>query len=247
MLRAICSSALVVLGASIVMAEETTPKLGPNAVPITQNNDYVRTQPAPDFWALSPFVKPQFTTSACSIATVTATLNGLAGLPSAAEDTVLTQEVVLEKTGSEEWAKVSAEGGDGVKFAQLEEFTSAAVKALALENFAVSSWKPSANDQANLDQLRAMLAENEKSAQDALMVYFNQGVLTGDWDGPHISLIGAYDAEKDQVLILEVDQEWYIPYWSPVPALLEAMLKPTSAEHGVLEGETGGFVKVTKG
>jgi hypothetical protein len=44
------------------------------------------------------------------------------------------------------------------------------------------------------------------------------------------------------VLILEVDQDWYIPYWTPTPVLLQAMLKPTSAEHGVLEGETGGLV-----
>jgi hypothetical protein len=247
MLRAIFSSALVVLGSSTVLANETAPKLGPNAVPITQNNDYVRTQSAPDFWAFSPFVKPQFTTSACSIASVTATLNGLLGLPAAAEDTVLTQEALLEKTASSDWARVSAEGGDGVTFAQLESFTADAIKALELDNFAVSSWKPQANDQATLDMLREMLAENEKSATDGLMVYFNQGVLTGDWDGPHISLIGAYNAETDEVLILEVDQEWYIPYWSPVPMLLEAMLRPTSAEHGVLEGETGGFVKVTKG
>ena len=35
--------------------------------------------------------------------------------------------------------------------------------------------------------------------------------------------------------------------WTQVPVLLEAMLKPTSAEHGVLEGETGGFVHVKRG
>jgi hypothetical protein len=89
-----------------------------------------------------------------------------------------------------------------------------------------------------------MLAENEATADNALLLYFNQGVVTGDWDGPHISLIGAYDAEADRVLILEVDQEWYIPYWTPVPVLMEAMTKPTGAEHGPLEGETGGLVMI---
>ena len=68
--------------------------------------------------------------------------------------------------------------------------------------------------------------------------------MTGDWDGPHISLIGAYDAAKDAVLILEVDQEWYIPYWRPVDVLMQAMIKPASAEHGSLEGEIGGFVMI---
>jgi Phytochelatin synthase len=40
-------------------------------------------------------------------------------------------------------------------------------------------------------------------------------VLTGDWDGPHISPIGAYDRDARQVLIMDVDREWYVPYWSP--------------------------------
>ena len=99
-----------------------------------------------------------------------------------------------------------------------------------------------ADDAATLDALRAALAANEGGAEDAILVYFNQGVVTGDWDGPHISPIGAYDAASDRVLILEVDQEWYIPYWTPVPVLLEAMLRPAPEDQGVLMGETGGLV-----
>jgi hypothetical protein len=79
-----------------------------------------------------------------------------------------------------------------------------------------------------------------------LLVYFNQGVVTGDWDGPHVTVIGAYDATVDKVLLLEVDQEWYVPYWTPVPVLLAAMLKPASDEHGPLEGETGGLVRMAR-
>jgi hypothetical protein len=92
--------------------------------------------------------------------------------------------------------------------------------------------------------MRDLLIANEASAKDALLGYFNQGVVTGDWDGPHISLIGASDMKTDRVLILDVDQDWYIPYWTPASVLLEAMLKPTSADHGPLIGETGGFVYI---
>lgn len=219
-------------------------KLGPNAIPVTQDAAYLRRADAPDYWALSVFVKPQFTTSACSIAAVTATLNGLQGLPDKAADTVMTQQALLELTGSADWAALSAEGGDGVTFDQLVDFTGAAIAARQ-QPLAVTAWKPDQHaDGAPLDRLRAILASNEASANDAAMIYFNQGVVTGDWDGPHVSLIGAYDAEKDAVLILEVDQEWYVPYWTPVPVLLDALTKPTSAEHGVLEGETGGVVIV---
>ncbi|WP_435256881.1 phytochelatin synthase family protein [Thioclava sp. FR2] len=224
-------------------AEAPAPKLGPNAVPVTADNAFLRANPAPDYWAFGPFVKPQFTTSACSIATVTAAVNGLSGLPPHAENTVTTQPQMLEAVGNAEWAALSAEGGDGVTFAQLEEFTKAALNAKGMA-LTVSSFHPARADEANLTEMRRLLTENEKAATDALLIYFNQGVVTGDWDGPHISLIGAYDAATDRVLILEVDQEWYVPYWTPAPVLLEAMVKPTSAEHGPLEGQTGGFVRI---
>lgn len=237
------AAALACLLPLAAQAEEALPKLGPDAVPLTEDSAYLRTAPAPDFWAFAPFVKPQFTSSACSVAAVTAAVNGLAGLPALAEETVMTQEALLELVGRDDWAALSAEGGDGVTFAQLREFTAAALAARGLPH-PVATFRPEAEDAATLDRLRALLAWNEAAADTAILVYFNQGVVTGDWDGPHVSPVGAYDAEGDRVLILEVDQEWYIPYWTPVPVLLRAMLKPTSAEHGPLEGETGGFVLI---
>jgi len=53
-----------------------------------------------------------------------------------------------------------------------------------------------------------MLIENEASDRDIVLVYFNQGVLTGDWDGPHISPIAAYDADHGRVLVMDVDRQW---------------------------------------
>jgi len=226
------------------MADEDAPKLGPNATSLPAETGYLRQNPAPDYWAFSAFVKPQFSTSACSIAAITAAVNGLRGLPTRAEDTVLTQTALLEMLGDATWSGLSAEGGDGVTFDQLTEYTGKTLAALEMADYQVETFKPATADNATIADLRAMLAANESTAEDVLLLYFNQGVITGDWDGPHVSLIGAYNAADDRVLILEVDQEWYIPYWTPVPVLLEAMLKPTSAEHGVLEGETGGFVHV---
>ncbi|WP_189413532.1 phytochelatin synthase family protein [Neogemmobacter tilapiae] len=233
--------ALIFLLPFAALAETPVPKLGPDAVPITADNAFLRQSPAPDYWAFSPFVKPQFTTSACSVASVTAALNGLAGLPALSADAVMTQPAMLERAASREWAALSAEGGAGVKFQQLVDFTSLALAARGMGQ-KVTPFKPTG--ETDLAALRALLTANEVSAQDALLLYFNQGVVTGDWDGPHVSLIGAYDAEQDRVLVLEVDQEWYVPYWTPVPVLLAAMLKPTSAEHGVLQGETGGLVHI---
>ncbi len=238
------TAALAALPSLAHAEDEDYPKLGPDAVSLTEAVDYLRASAAPDYWAFSPFTKPQFTTSACSIAAVTAAINGLNGLPEMASQTVMSQQELLEAAGDPLWAELSAEGGDGVTFAQLVTFSEMAATAAGPDGATVESWQPASTE--DIDTLRAALAANEQSADDALLIYFNQGVVTGDWDGPHVSLIGAYDAEADQVLILEVDQEWYIPYWTSVPVLLDAMLKPTSAEHGVLEGETGGFVKIAR-
>ncbi|GKY89819.1 phytochelatin synthase family protein [Sinisalibacter aestuarii] len=246
MRRMLALLACVAAGPVLAQDGDALPKLGPNATPVTDATDYLRQSPAPDYWAFASFVKPQYTTSACSIAAVTAAVNGLNGLPANAEDTVLTQPGLLDLVGSDEWTALSAEGGDGVRFDQLVSFTEAAVASLAMAGTRVESFQPQAATAETLATLRDWLAANEASADDALLVYFNQGVVTGDWDGPHVSVIGAYDAAADTVLILEVDQEWYIPYWTPVPVLLDAMVKPTGAEHGVLEGETGGFVRIAR-
>ena len=233
----------LILLAAPLAAQDAAPKLGPNAVPITSDNAYLRSADAPDYWAFAPFVKPQFTTSACSIATVTAALNGLTGLAPHAEDMVMTQQALLELTDDATWSALSAEGGDGVMFQQLVDYTKLALTKTGMDR-TVTALHPAEATPETTEQVRAMLAANEASADNALLVYFNQGVVTGDWDGPHIALIGAYDAEKDAVLILEVDQEWYIPYWTPVSVLMDAMVKPTSADHGPLTGETGGFVMI---
>ncbi|MFT5744440.1 MAG: hypothetical protein ACI86S_002522 [Paracoccaceae bacterium] len=239
------ATAIVVATAIPTVAQETDDyaKLGPNAVAITADAAYLRSAQAPDYWAFAPFTKPQFTTSACSIATVTAAINGIMGQPQWASETIMSQTDLLDLAGDTQWAALSAEGGDGVTFQQLADFTTAALGAVELSRD-VTVFHPAAAADGARAQMIEMLVENEASADDAIMVYFNQGVVTGDWDGPHISLIGAYDAAQDRVLILEVDQEWYIPYWTSVETLMEAIVKPTSDEHGPLEGETGGFVMI---
>ena len=106
--------------------------------------------------------------------------------------------------------------------------------------------RPHDGSAAALAQLKRMLIENEASDRDIVLVYFNQGVLTGDWDGPHISPIAAYDADRGEVLIMDVDRQWYIPYWSSEEALFGAMLRAAPFERGRLAGETGGRVGVTR-
>ena len=63
---------------------------------------------------------------------------------------------------------------------------------------------------------------------------------------PHVSPIGAYDQKTKEALIMDVDWEWYVPYWSPDEKLLYILLRPAPAEHGPLVGETGGLMWIKR-
>jgi Phytochelatin synthase len=233
---------VLAISANGAAAFESKPKLGPDAVPITARIDYLRAAPAPDYWKLSAFYVPQFTSSACSVASVAMAVNFARGLPAEAETPVVTQTALLEAVGDEAWADKGAEGGDGVTFAEFVAVLKASLRSYGIERYEVEVIRPGDASVSSLAELRRALTANEASADDIILMYFNQGVLTGDWDGPHISPIGAYDERAQQALIMDVDREWYIPYWSPDAKLLDAMLRPAPAEHGPLAGETGGLV-----
>ena len=238
--------ALILLTTALPLAaQQEKPKFGPDALPLPAATDYLRSAPAPDYWQLAAFYVPQETSSACSVAAVAMVVNALRGLPAGSEEPLVTQSAMLEAVGDPSWVEKTVEGGDGVTFADLVAETRSALTSYGLKSTRVEVYRPADRSEASLAQLRRLLTENESSGADQLLVYFNQGVLTGDWDGPHISPIGAYDAGRDRVLIMDVDREWYVPYWSPVPKLLEAMTKATGPEHGPLAGETGGLVQVT--
>ena len=93
------------LWAAPTVAFEGKPKLGPEAVPISQQTAYLRTAPAPDYWALSPFYLPQQTSSACSLASLAMALNALRRLPARSDQRLVTQSILLENMGQATWRK----------------------------------------------------------------------------------------------------------------------------------------------
>lgn len=225
-------------------AYEVKARFGPNATPIEQATRYLRTHRAPDYWAMSPFYLPQDTDSACSVASIAMLLNALRGVPPRTDLDLVTQSGLRAALGDARWTAATAEHGAGVTFAELVALVAASLHAYHLENDQVEVFKPTNASRASLTKLRRILAANEHSAKDIALIYFNQGVLTGDWDGPHISPIGAYDPGSDRALVMDVDRRYYVPYWSPLRKVLDSMLKPAPARFGQLAGETGGIVRV---
>jgi hypothetical protein len=230
------------LWAEPALALKGQPKLGPEAVPITQQTAYLRTAPAPDYWKLSPFYVPQQTSSACSLASLAMALNALRGLPVRSDERLITQSALLKKVAKTTWTRQVAEGGSGVTFDGLVALVQNSLARFQLRDYGVEVLRPADAQPETVARLRQALSANEASDRDVILVYFNQGVVTGDWDGPHVSPIGAYDAHTGQVLILDVDREWYVPYWTADTRLLKAMRRPAPAQHGPLAGETGGLI-----
>jgi hypothetical protein len=236
-------------------AEDLKPKFGPHATPIVQSHQYLRTHRAPDYWALSPYYVPQVTRASCSLATVATLLNALRGLPAHSEERLISQESLLTPTAAskspdpewvekaKEWSGKVSEAGSGVTFSEFRQYVVASLKAYGLDA-EVIVFKPTDRSKGALNQLRQLLAANERSASDIALIYYNQGVVTGDWDGPHLSPIGAYDRGHRRVLIMDVDRQWYVPYWTSDERLLEALVRPAPAGQGSLAGQTGGVIWV---
>lgn len=209
--------------------EELKPKFGPDAVPITRASDYVRTAAAPDYWALIPYYVPQMTGASCSLASVTMMLNALRGLPALASERLVTGKQLLDRLDDDHWRAATAEDGEGVSFGELIDYVHRSLAAYNIDA-EVEVWRPRDASPATLAELRRILAGNERSADDIILLAFDQGTLTGDVGVGHVAPLGAYDAATKRVLVMDPDRNWYVPYWTSDARLLDAMLKPDRAD-----------------
>ncbi len=234
---------LVLLCAPALHAREARPRFGADAVPVQSATEYLRKNPAPDYWAISPFYIAQDTDSDCSVASATIVLNVLRGIPMVAEELV-TPRALMAAVNNQQWVGETRQGGEGVTFAEMRAYLEQSLRAYGMEDYEIQVFRPAAASADDLDKMRQLLTENEKTGRDIVLVYFNQGVLTGDWDGPHISPVGAYDAMNGRVLIMDVDRRYYVPYWSTLSRLLDSMLRPVPERFGHLRGETGGIFHI---
>jgi hypothetical protein len=86
------------------------------------------------------------------------------------------------------------------------------------------------------------LVENEQTADDFMLAVFWQATYTDDPEGEsgHVAPVAAFDADKDRVLILDPDRQWYEPYWVPLDTFIAGMARVDG-----ITGKTRGYLHVT--
>ncbi|MGQ7791446.1 phytochelatin synthase family protein [Faunimonas sp. B44] len=215
----------------------------PDTQPVFDDPAYLLARPDADFWRLAEFYAPQATPCACSLASAAMAVGALASHTDTAQ-VRLTQEALLAAVGDPQWAAQVAEAGSGVTFEELQLYLRRSLDWMRLENAAVEALASKGIDDDALATVRTALSTNEGEPDSVMLAYYNQRVLTGDWGGLHVSPIGAYDADADRVLIMDVDRDLHLPYWTSTEALAEALVTPDEAETGPLAGETGGLIRL---
>ena len=170
-------------------------------------------------------------------------VNGLrAARPLDADDELVTPAGLLELIPAGEWKEKVASGGPGVTLDELGRIVPRVLKAYDIGHARIEIIRLD-HDTEGAARLRRLLAENERSDRDLILANFLQSALTGDPAGAvgHIAPIGAYDARRDRVLILDPDRRWYEPYWVAVESLLAAMDTEDPVSH-----KPRGLIRVAK-
>ncbi len=237
--------AIIFWGAGLALAAPdvatVSPKYGPAgapyAVPLWQSHEYFQSakHPAPDFWVLINHYTGQESGNYCSVAAVTIVLNAIARTSGdlRANDANYRQSKLLDDVKAAHWKERLTdkgwEGRKGLTLAELEEVVLDTFKTYGIKGWTVTRRSFTDATPGALGELRALLEANEASADDFVIVHFLQDKLTNDPGGPypHISPLGAYDAASGRVLVLDVDREYYGPYWVSAERLLAALCAPT--------------------
>jgi hypothetical protein len=203
------------------------PKYSTSTIRLQDSPDYIRSAPAPDYWMLSPYYVPQLTRGTCSIAASAMVLNALrAQQPLRADQELIHEKGILAKFNA---MKVGSDRGiRGVSLDGLERILREAVKKYRIEGVEFEKYRAEGSAGEIRKRAIAMLETNEKTTEDVVVPLFYQADFTGDPEGTvgHFAPIAAYDKNRQRVLILDPDRDWYEPYWVTVDQFVRGISNP---------------------
>lgn len=201
------------------------PKYGKNTTPLAEDSSYFRGAIKTDFWKLIPYYVPQHNPKACGVASSIIVLNALFAPERNKSDSKNVDVEELLKLNSF-FKKAVGTKGKGMMLDQLGDALTQVFEKETVATYTVTVERFNGKDsKAELKRLEKLLAANEKNPKNFILANFLQGVLTGDREGMvgHISPIGAYDAKKKRVLILDTDRKFYQPYWVKADKFFDAI------------------------
>lgn len=208
-----------------ILALQATPPVSSKYVPgvqsILESHKYLQEHPAPVYWKISPFYMPQRNESSCSLATATMVVNALRSHQS--NPALVTQNGLLDKVNDASWKKGVAEGGEGVSLDQLGAFISKSLNAYDIKPFSVQVIHTDNTAKDTAETLHNYLLDSETRGNSFIIVNFDQKFFSTLMKGGHFSPVGAYDAQKKRVLLMDPDREVFEPYWVPEALLLKGM------------------------
>jgi phytochelatin synthase len=197
----------------------------PDLIPLRLDHAYLRGAPDSPYWSIAPHLIQQATDSSCSLATAVMLLNAVRGREGHLRTAgPVSEDSLLERVKDESWRVSVAQDGNGLS---LTEFASAMERALGFYECA-GNWSivsvPVTDADAAIADLRVALSGMESGSRAFVAANFHLDLFYGDGvDVGHFSPIGAYDAARDLVLMLDVYKKDYEPVWSPLPRLAKAM------------------------
>jgi hypothetical protein len=212
------NSFILFLAVSLISTAHTAelkPKYVSTTVPLSQKHEHIRKNPSPDYWALSPYYVPQEGSSACGIASMTMLMNAARiHQKLMASDALVTQKALVKK--------IKIEYSMGLTLDQLGEAIKKSISAFGLKGKVEVIHAEGTPAQNKI--IRELLVKNEKSDRNFIIANFAQSVYTGDPEGVgHISPVAAFNALSSQVLIMDVDREYYEPYWVSFDTFIQGM------------------------
>jgi len=208
---------------------------------LREDSGYLRTAPAPAYWALAPYYVGQHTETACSLATAVMVVNaGRANIARSAGTKLITQTSLLETVASELWrAGVASDDGHGVGLVQLQGLLAASFGSNEIAAADVEAVPLLRHTTEALDRFRAVLRACEAEPGRFVIANYYMATVVGRGDYGHFSPIGAYDAVRDRILILDVYRVELEPYWVPAERLFDGMATINRAD-----GEPRGYLTI---
>jgi hypothetical protein len=216
------------------------PKYSTSTIRLQDSPDYIRSAAALDYWILSPYYVPQLTRGTCAIAAAAMTLNALrAAQPLTASEALVHEKDILGKFNA---MKVGSDRGiRGVSLDGFERILREAVKRYKITEVEFEKYRAEGSPGEIRKAALAMLEANEKTTEDVVIPLFYQSDFTGDPEGSvgHFAPIAAYDKNRQRVLILDPDREWYEPYWVTIDQFVRGISNPKADT-----SKPGGWVRM---